>query len=620
MRRSLKSLLLGPGSLCLATLFACSPGDSAHLGSWRRTDLWQTAPRVEQVPPQSRWEVPWRWILGPLGSADVRADRSAPEPPIPAPSIRVLEQGFGSRLAFPLEIGSDAYFSFVPLGVDQGVCECAYRVRVRDASGQLHALALVQARPRSDPAPMVETVDLDAFDGQRVEIVLDVVPTGALVGALSTVAWGSPALTDRSPSPPAAPRSSRPNVILVGADTLRSDVLGAYGRQPSPTPALDQLASESDLWLEAFSTFNVTNPSFASIMTGLYGKNHGVYGVFTPLGEGHTTLAELFSAAGYETFAALSVNHLGPRLSGLGQGFGSVLQSPREFAAEVAVDATIEWIAERPGPFFAWVHLFDPHHPHAPPQPYALGFRPRATPGMGPVDGWLPFRRVGMPPLAPHGPPGHPDLYLGEVAYLDRQIGRLLDFLASRRLLENTIVVFVGDHGENLGEHGFYAHHAGLWDTTTHVPLMIRWPGREARGRRIEGLVQTLDLFPTLLAAVGLPVPEQDGLDLLELAGKGRSAVFSEHANRRGASMRTRSHRSSTMNGHRRIPDGNYFYDLVADPDELQNLAQARPEEARAMAQALSSWRMHRRPGAAPAGEAELSDQEREQLKALGYL
>ena len=142
---------------------------------------------------------------------------------------------------------------------------------------------------------------------------------------------------------------------------------------------------------------------------------------------------------------------------------------------------------------------------------------------MGPLAG----ARPGSPSASPS--PGvspsrswaaNRDLYDGEVAYLDRQVGRLLDFLESRGLLENTIVAVVADHGENLGEHGIRYRHVGLFDTTTHVPLMIRWPGRKGEGRRIEGLVQTIDLFPTLRGCRRPHGSEgQDGTDLRELTG-----------------------------------------------------------------------------------------------------
>src|SRR5262249_41502659 len=149
-------------------------------------------------------------------------------------------------------------------------------------------------------------------------------------------------------------------------------------------------------------------------------------------------------------------------------------------------DMTIDWLAGHAGrgkPFFAWVHLFDPHTPHTPPEPYALGFRPSEATGLTPPRLWVPFRAPGPRPFTEPVLGADRALYYGEVAYVDRQVGRLLGWLRSRDLLDDTLAAVVADHGESLGEHGIRFRHVGLHDTTTHVPMMIRWPGREAAGR-----------------------------------------------------------------------------------------------------------------------------------------
>jgi arylsulfatase A-like enzyme len=387
------------------------------------------------------------------------------------------------------------------------------------------------------------------------------------------------------------------------------------------------LAAQSDVWLNAYSTFNATNPSFASILTGLYGKNHGIYDLKTPLPPSHTTLAELLAGAGYDTLALISARHLGDQSSGLGQGFALVSTASEQYAAEMPIDMAMDWLAARPRssrtqrPFFIWLHLFDPHTPHTPPRPYALGFRPAAAMGLSPVRAWVPFRPPGPRELADPTLGGSRDLYDGEVAYLDRQVGRLLDFLESRGLLANTLVAAVADHGENLGEHGIRFRHAGLFDTTTHVPLMIRWPGPARPGRRIQGLVQTIDLFPTLLAAAGLPAPKQDGIDLRALTGMGRSgrrAVFSEHASRLGVSLRTREYRYGLNQGNPLFPDGPYLYDSQRDPGETRNLAgRALPVE-KELNDLLLRWLSDRTRNPHPPSRG-LSEEDEKRLKALGY-
>jgi arylsulfatase A-like enzyme len=204
------------------------------------------------------------------------------------------------------------------------------------------------------------------------------------------------------------------------------------------------------------------------------------------------------------------------------------------------------------------------------------------------------------------------------VAYTDRQVGRLLDFLDSRGLGEDTIVVLVADHGENLGEHGISYRHVGLFDTTTHVPLLIRWPGGR-KGRRIEGLVETIDLFPTILAGAGLKAPPSDGLDLRQLSAVGRRAVFSEHAEKMGVTVRTLTHRYMLSSGNARFfPDGPYLFDERADPAESVNrIGKGLPEEHQ-LDDLLKRWLADRGTGPGPR-QQNLSDEDAKRLKSLGY-
>ena len=547
-----------------------------------------------------------------LGSAEVRDMRLVPEtqlagfPRRAAAQVQALEMKAGSRAQWPVRVGRDSYFSFTPLG-SEGACPCTYRVGVRSGSGPARELYRIESAPAGPFAPEAVEVDLSGLSG-KIELLLQLDgPAG------SSALWGSPAVYFRGGSPEALarrPESGRPSILLVGLDTLRADALGAWGRRPSLTPNLDRLAEQSDVWLEAFTVFNSTNPSFASMMTGRYGKSHGVYDLKTPLPRSHVTLAEHLATAGYDTFAVISASHLGDHASGLGQGFRELALAPEQLAAELAVDTTLDWIGGRRGgrPFFAWLHLFDPHTPHTPPQPYALGFRPSSPMGLDPVRAWIPFREPGPRTFAEPVLGGQRDLYDGEVAYLDRQVGRLLGFLESRGLLKNTLLAVVADHGESLGEHGVLFRHAGLHDATTHVPLMIRWPGPDREGRRIRGLVETIDLFPTILAAAGLAVPPQDGQSLETT----RRAVFAEHAGRLGAMVRRRDFK------YIRSPDGPLLYDLEADPGETRNLAGRGLPVERELADLLERWQADRRahPQARP---IEPTGEEKARLKALGY-
>ncbi len=615
----------------LLTLSACrAQPESKSAEPWDRLDLWRVKPETDSTT--AGWRKPTVRQISYLGAAEVRdmslvpAQQLVAFPRRTAGQVKALEQRAGSRVRWKIQPGQDAYLSFIPLGTTTG-CDCTYLVGVREAPDKIKEIYRVAAQPVTPLAPAAVEVDLSPYAGRQVDLLVQVEGSAEHVPGHPTpsVLWGSPAVYSRKPLPAEAKASGRPNILLIGFDTLRADALGAWGRSPSLTPSLDRLAGQSDVWLDAFSAFNVTNPSFASILTGLYGKTHGVYDLQTPLPPSHTTLAELLSKAGYDTLAFISASHLGDHNSGLGQGFGEVSTASEHYAAEMPIDMMMDWLTARavkPSPFFVWLHLFDPHTPHTPPQPFALGFRPDAAMGLSPVRTWTPFRQPEPRGFTDPILGGNRDLYDGEVAYLDRQVGRLLDFLESRGLLENTIVAVVADHGEILGEHGIRFRHVGLFDTTTHVPLIIRWPGREPEGRRIEGLVQTIDLFPTLVAATGLAVPAQDGTDLRELTKgdrRGRRAVFSEHAGRLGVSVRTPSHRYGLSQGNPQfIPDGPYLYDLKADPGETRNLAgQGLPIE-KELNQLLLRWISDRKRNPNPESR-DLTEEEEQKLRALGY-
>lgn len=624
MHPRLRLLLLAS----LLILPACRPRSASEsAGAWVRFDLWEAAPAVESTPLE--WKEATFRRVSYLGAEEVRDMRLVPAkqliafPKRTAGQVRALEQRASSRVRWTLQPGRDAYLSFVPLGSTNG-CECTYRVGIRE-SDQLKELFQGAAEPVGPLAPAAVEIDLAAYAGRKIDLLLQIDGSAAHAPdqPIPSALWGSPAIYSRQDLPAAQQASEdRPNILLIGIDTLRADALGAWGKQPSPSPALDRLAGESDVWLDAYTAFNVTNPSFASILTGLYGKNHGVYDLQTPLPRSQTTLAEQLAGAGYETLALISASHLGDHSSGLGQGFAEVHTATEQSAAELNVDTTMDWLASHAGrkkPFFIWLHLFDPHTPHTPPEPYALGFRPAEAAGLSPVRAWVPFRQPGPRGFTEQVLGANRDLYFGEVAYLDRQVGRLMDFLESRGLLRNTVVTVVADHGENLGEHGIRFRHVGLFETTTHVPLMIRWP--ERGGRRIEGLVQTLDLYPTLLSAAGLKANATDGQDLRELTGEGhtgRRAVFSEHAGRLGVSVRTREYRYGLNQGNAPFPDGPYLYDLKADPQEEQNLAGRGLPVEKELNALLLRWLADRRKSPTPQSR-DLTEEEIQKLRALGY-
>jgi arylsulfatase len=585
---------------------------SQRNSAWQRVDLWH-----EALEGRARGQ----------GLA-THAGRGAPHVTFRGKNVehktlvRALAIPPGDEARFLVRLGKEPFLSFAPLSANTDPCAAIYRVKVDDeaifnAQAQ-HELAAVFG-------PATVEVELERFAGREIEVVLDH-PLRSGCPPVEGI-WGSPQIWSRGPT--ARPRAERPHVLVIGLDTLRADALGFLGRQPSPSPALDRLAGESDVWLEAFATANSTNPSFASIFTGLYAKNHGVYDLGTPLPAASLTLAEILSEAGWRSAGLLSVHHLRHEQSGLGQGF-EILQAPDDqLAAEMAVDATMSWLTEHievapDRPFFFWLHLFDPHTPYQPPAPFAVGKSTTQDFGLGRVHDWQVHREEGERAFVDPILGGHKDLYFDEVAYLDRQIGRLLDFLDSRGLLETTIVAVVADHGENLGEQGVFFRHAGLWDATLHVPLLLRAPGpRTQAGRRISGLVQTIDLLPTLLQFLDLPTPAGlDGRSLLDSDRRplpSRRVIFAEAAEQTGLMARTSSHLLSRVTRKNFLfEEREFFFDLENDPSASRDLGSASGGGPRdELTRFLELFA--REPPAAGVNAQPLAAEEVEKLKALGY-
>jgi tetratricopeptide (TPR) repeat protein len=303
-----------------------------------------------------------------------------------------------------------------------------------------------------------------------------------------------------------AAAAAPPNLLLVSIDTLRADRVGCYGYAAIETPALDRLAREGLLLEDATVHVPQTRPSHASMLTGLYPFTHGVRDNFSPPLDGKVpTLAALLKARGYDTAAFIGGYPLAAS-SGLNRGFdlyddalgtgsaGGALMAER-VGAEV-VDRALRWLGGRRRPFFAFVHLYDPHTPYEPPRPFSGRY------------------------------PGRP--YDGEVAYADAQLGRLMAFLDSRGLRGTTLVVATSDHGEGLGDHGEDEHLVFVYESTLSVPLLMAWPGTLPAGRRVGGQFRTVDLMPTLLHLMGVPPAATDGASRASELRGGRSLPDNE--------------------------------------------------------------------------------------------
>lgn len=415
--------------------------------------------------------------------------------------------------------------------------------------------------------------------------------------------------TDRGPAHSVA-QAAAPydRVLLVSIDTARRDHFGFHGGR-ARTPNLDRLASKGVVFERAHATTPVTLPSHTSLFTGLYPPRHGVRdNARFRLGPEADTLAEHFGAAGFRTAAFVSAFVLDAQF-GLAQGFEVYddrfqsglggMPGREERAATATTEMALRWLNARgDGKWFVFLHYFDPHHPYEAPKQ--------------------------------HLPDGvHP--YDAELAYVDTELGRVLDHLSTRRLLERTLVVVTADHGESLGEHGEATHGIFVYESTLAIPLMFHGPGLAA-GTRVATPVSLVDVAPTLVQLVGLaPLGETHGRSLSrELHGEGLAAVEAVPPPRAlYAEAYTNSYTfgwsplAALIQGDQKyiLAPRPELYDLGADPRETQDLTMTSPEVATALRAELERW-YGELAGAAASKlgiDVQLTDEERARLGALGY-
>ncbi len=475
----------------------------------------------------------------------------------------------------------------------------------------------------------------------------------------------------------APPRTAGPNVLLVTIDTLRADALGCYGNELARTPSMDALAAEGVLFEDAQSPLPMTDPSHTSILTGLYPGNHGVLtNMPWPITPGVETLPEIFARAGYRTAAFVSgftlersASRLHERFQLFDDTFGPlrvvpdawiesslpelVWRTAKLFGVELhalrkggdrpaarCVASALDWLDGSPGPFFAWVHLFDPHLPYAPPpEQLALHAGPTARDRIG--ERWYRLsaeRRMEVVRSAADQD-ALQRLYRAEVSSADHELGRLLASLRARGLLEDTLVVLTSDHGESQGEHDYWFDHGRfLYDTCLHVPLVMRLPesmerAADARGVRVSAPVRLIDVAPTVVDLVGLELPTRvDGTSLVPLV---RGEALSETELAYGVAYDLRadqwSYRLSVRtsrwkyvrtdegwNDLLRRPAGEELFDLSVDPGETRDVSQEAPA-ALARMRELARERFADWSAPDPSKPDAISERARGRLQDLGY-
>jgi arylsulfatase A-like enzyme/Flp pilus assembly protein TadD len=389
------------------------------------------------------------------------------------------------------------------------------------------------------------------------------------------------------------------SVLLVTVDTLRADALGAYGNRAAATPWIDRLVA-SGVRFDLAHAHNVTTlPSHANILSGRYPFDHGVRDNMSfRFPAGMETIATLLAARGYRTGAFVSAFPVASRF-GLRRGFEVYDDSfvgtlPRpafrleERPGTETVALARRWLDAQQGrPFFCWVHLYEPHFPYEPPEPFASRFRD--------------------------------DPYHGEVAAADAALGPLLEPILAAGKAGRTLVVLTGDHGESLGEHGEATHGILAYEATLRIPLVLYQP-RLFRPQVVTGLVRHVDLLPTILDALALPIPEGlPGTSLLPVAtGASSSPATSYFEALAGQLDRGWAPLYGVLQDRTKYVDLpiRELYDLASDPAEARNVAATRTGELEAMRSRLVPLREADR-GTAPERE---SAEVLERLRSLGYL
>ncbi len=486
----------------------------------------------------------------------------------------------------------------------------------------------------------------------------------------------------------------QPNILLIVLDATRADSCSCYNSVLPTTPALDTLAEEGLLFRQAFSCAPWTLPAMAAIFTGLYPTQTGIE-ARRVLAPAFPTLAARLKAQGYATFAISKNNWFGSEF-GLVQGFDvfhklwQLLQTETDLTAvslaqaypgqnllSSAAKAALRgnwfknavnllsrrikifqgtdygardtlrpvqrWISAQSGPWFALVHYLEAHLEYKPPVSWARQFTddwPLARKLLAKDQVRLCYRHItGAQRLTPEELRVWRQLYTAEVAYQDHALGQLLRWLRETRRYDDTLIIAVADHGESLGEHGLLNHLYGVYDPLIHVPLVIRGPGVE-RGKSVGSLVQTNDIFGTVLTVAGVPLPEH-ARNLLD-AGATRRYVVAEYGPpqvphrdllarfslqasdfapfiRSLVAVRTEQHKLIIGS------DGAVeFYDLVHDPEELVNQAATAPETLAELQGMLAEWRaavgLASAPQLAGVHPPIVTPEVAARLKALGYL
>jgi len=524
-----------------------------------------------------------------------------------------------------------------------GVDDCVLEIGIETESGARSTRVI---RP-GDSGPEPIQVPVSSDDGEIAgisfaaraargdagcRVALNVVEPHIVAGPTEGAAL-DPGVGDPEPSLAAAERP--PNILIYLIDCLRADHLGTYGYDRGVSPRIDRFARDSVVFEHLAAAASWTRPAVASLLTGLTPQAHGTRGDRTALSGSVPVIQEILRAEGYVT-AAVITNGVVSSKFGFGRGFDDFRYLPEQHEKNPEIhelsdrvnEEIFDWLGGRDAarPFFMYVHTTDPHAPYLPRSPYRERFAAATDPAIGlhpAVESLTRGRTVAGPGVRQ----GLMDLYDGEIAFNDEHFGRLLDRLESEGLYDDTLIVLTADHGEEFEDHGRWEHGLSLYQEMLHVPLVVKLPaGRNAGLRRAEQVSQ-IDIAPTLLEAAGLDVPATMMGRSLRPWGHPDAAAL---VDRPAVADLARDPRWRVVNavisgGTKLIRNHTYdlprptreLYDLETDTAERGNLAAERRVIAGYLEMLL---RQAAETDRYEAPTAELSVEDEERLRALGYL
>ena len=570
------------------------------------------------------------------------------------------------RVSFEVNVPADPVLDLAIGTIEDGLVTFTVSVAADGQEAELLRRTLTTAN-RWEPVP----VDLSAFAGSTATISLSLEAGEA--GVLGF--WGSPVVRSNGARPSVAASDARQaltgaaaprGVVLIIADTLRTDHLDAWGYGRETAPTLARMAANGTRFADTISQGTWTKVAMPSILTSLYPRTHGITQLPDRMPSSAVTLEEVFQEAGYATFHTSSVPFSG-KLTNLHQGaevlheMASVADLSNSKTARTFFDRFLDWLEPHHDvPFFAMVHVFDPHSPYRPYPPYdtlfntgeAIGeYEAKLEKAMEHIESEF-MKGQGLPSAAELGEAGidiesfvafQHDWYDASIRAMDAEIARLLERLEMLGLAEDTLIAFIGDHGEEFQEHGRPWHGTNIYGYMINVPMLLWWPGVVPGGLVVDAMSQSIDLMPTLIDLAGIAIPDiLQGQSMVPLLAN-PSAPESLGWERRPAFAERMRIEAEVLNGpdmdsyaiitdgwkliHNvdNLPEGWPEYELfnhVDDPLNLNNVADANADIVQRLAAQLDDIREW-------TTAAKLSDEgltegmdavDLERVRALGYI